>query len=198
MAQKIFSFTLILAHVREITAEIEDALFESGCDDALLGMRCGVAFLDFDRASKSLSEAIRTAVRDVHQAGFDVIRVEPDDWVSAAEIARRTGRTRESIRQLASGARGPGGFPPPESSVTRNSPLWRWGEVAGWFSRTQPSALKLAKDAETIGKINAVLEVRRRVRNVSELQRLWKEYETGRKAKPRKKLAAKQRQTVSQ
>jgi hypothetical protein len=82
--------------------------------------------------------------------------------------------------------------------VTRNSPLWRWGEVAGWFSRTQPSALKLAKDAETIGKINAVLEVRRRVRNVSELQRLWKEYETGRKAKPRKKLAAKQRQTVSQ
>jgi hypothetical protein len=82
--------------------------------------------------------------------------------------------------------------------VTKNSPLWRWGEVADWFSRTQLAALTLAQDAETIGKINAVLEIRRRVRNVSELRQLWREYETGRKAKPRKKLAAKRRQTVSQ
>jgi hypothetical protein len=186
MAQQVFSFSLILADPVEINSEIEDALFEAGCEDALLGTRCGVAYLDFDRRAKSLSDAIQTAIRDVHQAGFQVARVEPDDIVNSAEIARRTGRSRESIRQLVSGARGPGGFPRPVSSITKASPLWNWVEVAEWFSHTQPLAETLVEGATTIGKINAVLEARRRIPEISEFERLWRRLEANRGPQRRK------------
>ena len=132
--QPAHSFTLILGDVPEITAAVEDALFEAGCDDATLGTRSGVTYLDFDRAASPCEKAIQSAIRDVRRAGFVVVRVEPDDLVTAAEIARRTSRSRESIRQLIRGRRGAGGFPIPVSGVTATSPLWRWLEVADWLT----------------------------------------------------------------
>jgi hypothetical protein len=47
--------------------------------------------------------------------GLRVMRVEPDDIVTMAEIADRSDRTRESVRLLIAGQRGPGGFPRPMS-----------------------------------------------------------------------------------
>ena len=51
-----------------------------------------VPYVDFDRDSDSFEEAVLTAIRDVERAGLQVLRVEPDDFVSASEIARRTER----------------------------------------------------------------------------------------------------------
>ena len=159
-------FTLILAGPLKIDRQTEDALFEAGCDDALLGSRDGVVFLDFARTADSFSEAVSTAIRDVRTAGFDVLRVEPDDLVSASEIARRTKRTRQSIRQLSTGVRGPGGFPPPYAQLKSASPLWRWTDIAKWFSdhsigsQTRAAANSF-EQAETIGRVNAVLEAQR-------------------------------------
>src|SRR5437660_5119090 len=102
-------FTLILHGFSELTDDVEDRLFEAGCDDALLGVLDGTPFLDFTREASSLKDAILSAIRDVAKAGFEVVRIEPDDLVSAAEIARRAGRSRESIRQLRTAERGPGG-----------------------------------------------------------------------------------------
>lgn len=68
-----------------------------------------------------------------------VMRVEPDELVWAAEIAHRLGRTRQSVRLLMHGKRGPGGFPRPAATATRN-PLWRWSEVADWFERYERQA----------------------------------------------------------
>lgn len=53
------------------------------------------------------------------------------DLVGAAEIARRLGRSRQSIDQLARGHRGAGTFPPAEIVESR-SRVWRWVEVAEW------------------------------------------------------------------
>lgn len=53
------------------------------------------------------------------------------DLVGAAEIARRLGRSRQSIDQLARGQRGAGTFPPAEIAESR-SRVWRWVEVAEW------------------------------------------------------------------
>jgi hypothetical protein len=169
-----YSFTLILAGAPEITPEAEDSLFEAGCDDALLGSRDGVVYLDFDRAAKSLQAAIQSAIRDVRKAGLGVARIEPDEFVNASEIARRMHRTREGVRKLIAGTRGPGRFPPPVSSVTKASPLWRWSEVAAWLADNSVTEGSPLPEATVIRKINALLEMQRVVGSLSEVERMWR------------------------
>lgn len=76
-----FLFTLVLSGASELTAEIADALYDAGCDDALIGSRDGVVFADFAREASSLREAILSAVRDIEKAGIGltVVRIEPDE-----------------------------------------------------------------------------------------------------------------------
>jgi len=130
----IHRFTLILADVSKIDEQLEDRVFEAGCDDALLAERDGVVYLDFDRSASSFEGALRSAMDDVESCGMEVARVEPDDLVNQSQIADRVGRSRESIRLLISGARGPGTFPPPVSGVKGKMRIWNWSEVARWLA----------------------------------------------------------------
>ncbi len=172
------NFTLVLAGVREpLSDELEHSVFEAGCDDAILGIRNGVAFLEFDRQAATLPEAILAAIQDVETVeGIDVLRVEPDDLVTASEIARRTGRSRESIRLLAAGMRGPGGFPPPVHNLRGQSPLWRWAEVAEWTcthltgTRVQPQEWE---SAAFIAVLNSALHIHQLVPTLSTMKALW-------------------------
>lgn len=52
--------------------------------------------------------------------------------MSLKEIAQRTRRSYESVRLLAAGKRGPGGFPAPMS--TEQWALYSWTLVSGWFA----------------------------------------------------------------
>jgi hypothetical protein len=65
-----FSFTLHLADVSDLTPEIQDRLFSAGCDDALLGLCDGTAYLDFNREATSREAAVSSALADVQRAGF--------------------------------------------------------------------------------------------------------------------------------
>jgi hypothetical protein len=76
-----YDFSLIVAGNSEFTDEDADALFEAGCDDGTPGSLCGVASVTFKRAADSLLEAIRSAIRDVRKAGFEVSRVEIETGV---------------------------------------------------------------------------------------------------------------------
>jgi hypothetical protein len=78
VAQKTYSFSLILAGVRELTVGMADALFEAGCDDATPASCEGVVSVDFDREADSLGDAIGSAVKDVERAGYAVARVDVD------------------------------------------------------------------------------------------------------------------------
>lgn len=109
-----------------------DALFEAGCDDATPESRGGRTVLGFARAANRLSTALVTALRDVESTGLRVAAVESEDLVSVKEIAERVGRSAESVRLLAHGERGPGGFPPPMS--TAGWTLYSWAQVARWFA----------------------------------------------------------------
>lgn len=131
-----YEFTLLVEGADLQTDEVQDALFEAGCDDSTIGVNAGVQHLHFDREASSLAEAIVSAITAVEQAvvGARVVRVAPDEYVSMAEIAARTGRTRESVRLLATGDRGPGDFPPPAARADQRVKLWRWAEVATWFA----------------------------------------------------------------
>src|SRR5271168_4316710 len=58
-----------------------DALYEAGCDDALVGVgHRGMIGLDFTRSASSAEEALRSAVRDVQRAipGANLVQVGPD------------------------------------------------------------------------------------------------------------------------
>lgn len=56
------------------------------------------------------------------------------ELVSGAEIGRRLGVSRETVRQW----RARPGFPEPLGEVGR-SVVWDWGAVSGWASRERPA-----------------------------------------------------------
>lgn len=62
-----------------------------------------------------------------------VVRVD-QDYVSIPDIADRTDRSRESIRLLVEGKRGPGAFPAPAGIIGGGSRFWPWSQVVAWFS----------------------------------------------------------------
>ncbi|MDQ3209955.1 MAG: hypothetical protein M3Q20_02075, partial [Actinomycetota bacterium] len=136
-----------------------DALFEAGCDDATFGSVDGAGFADFRRTAPTFLQAVRSAILDI-ESGSDlrVMRIEPEDLVTMAEIARRLGRSREGVRLLITGERGPGSFPPAVSRVRSRSPLWRWVDVAAWAN---PALSHRDPDAALTASINAALEIRR-------------------------------------
>jgi hypothetical protein len=157
-----FEFSLVIEGADILTRESLDALFEAGCDDATFGAVDSAQYVDFSRQAPSLEAAIPGAIDQVEKAipGARVIRVEPDDLVTAAEIGQRLGRTRESVRLLISGRRGPGGFPPPSSHLKARGRLWRWAEVDAW-AKEAIGWTGRSKDATFIAAINAALELRR-------------------------------------
>ncbi len=81
-------FALILSGVSEITPELADALYEATGGDIEFNMKDGVAYLEFDRTSNLLYEAITSAINQVEGAGVGVrvIRVESDDANTIAKI----------------------------------------------------------------------------------------------------------------
>lgn len=147
----------------ELTDARLDALVDAGCDDATFSARDELIFAEFVRAAPSLADAVLSAIADVEQVdGLQVLRVDPDEHVWAAEIAERTGRSRQSVNLLINGRRGPGGFPPPVSHATRN-PLWRWSEVADWVAGYEGRPADPERSL-TIGAVNGALEARRALR----------------------------------
>lgn len=158
------TFTLIIDGPDVTEEPVADALFEAGCRDALVGRRDHVQFADFDREAPELVQAIVGAIAQVESVdGLRVLRVEPEDLVSASVIAERTGRSRESVRLLAEGKRGPGGFPPPISWVDARTRLWHWSDVANWFAEKLDQRVDDLADAQLIAAVNASLETRNRL-----------------------------------
>jgi hypothetical protein len=89
--------------------------------------------------------------------------------VSATVIAERTDRTRESVRLLISGDRGPGGFPAPLAWVDAKTRLWRWSDVERWLGDKMGEAPNLGGAAQFIGALNATLEARAQMMALSEV-----------------------------
>ncbi len=150
-------FRLILDQLPD-EDEVFDALFEAGCGDGSFAWIDGLASVDFHRRAGSLLEAVTSAIRNVESVPpIHVEQVEADDLLTMADIARRLGRTRESVRLLVEGKRGKGGFPRPHSGTGRWR-FWRWSDVASWIGDLPAEEVERAR---TIGAVNAALELRR-------------------------------------
>jgi hypothetical protein len=159
----VHSFTLFVEGLDVSSDAHVDALHEAGCDDATFGVRDGAAYAIFDREAESFSDALRDAIADVLRAlpHARIVRIEPDDLVTMATIARRCGRTRESIRLLANEDRGPGGFPPPVAHVDERTRLWHWPDVARWLNEHRKARIEIdAEAADLVAAMNAAFDLR--------------------------------------
>jgi len=162
--QMIFNFTLVLRGMNKITSQLEDSLYESGCDDAMVHSGNGSISLTFDRLDTSLEKAVSSAIKDVEKnQKLEVAVVEPADFVTVAEIARRAGYSREYIRKLIKGERGNGYFPVPLAGSSSTTLIYSWVEVSSWLSESH--ILKnndILKMAKIIKQFNDQLNNRRK------------------------------------
>jgi hypothetical protein len=149
-----------------------DALYEAGCDDATFATDAGGVYAVFHRPASTPEQAVLSAIRSVEGVGgsIHVVRVAvEDDWLTAAEIAERTGRSRQNIGQLVRGERGPGGFPAPVARRGARSPLFSWAEVQGWLTRHMPGEAPTPTQdvsADFLAAVNDRLDLRERLRRV--------------------------------
>jgi predicted DNA-binding transcriptional regulator AlpA len=160
-----YSFTLIVD--RAIDDATADALYDAGLDDAGIGGFGGQPSVDVDREASSLLTAIVSAVCQVESVGgIKVVRVEGEELVSQADIAERTGRTRQAVNHWIKRDRDTSGFPDPAYGTGTRSPLWRWSDVAAWLD---PDAQDHDRD-RVVGLVNATLVTRQFVHDTGEVQ----------------------------
>ncbi len=155
-----YDFALVATGVPELTDAAMNALFEAGCDDATPSIQRGVLYLEFSRTAPSLKDAILSAIRDVQRSRLpvQVVQVDECNLVTASEIARRTGRSRQHVHQYINGTRGPGGFPPPACHISDDSPLWPWCAVSFWMMQHNLLPPEDHANAEVVAAINIALE----------------------------------------
>ena len=162
-------FRLTIAGIA-LTDEQLDALFEAGCGDAAFSLeRDGTVLGFFDREAETQEDAVLSAIYDVESAdiGARVLRVtKDDDWLTASEIAKRVGRTRQSIGLLVRGDRGSGGFPAPVARHGSPNPLWSWADVEAWFEVYDPATIQRREftlSPDFLAELNDRLDLRERL-----------------------------------
>ncbi len=163
--EQTFQFTLILNNVDEFTEGLEDSLYETGCDDALINFRNGTVYLDFDRTAASLKEAVISAVKQVESSSVRAVvgGVAPDNFVTESEVAQRLSMKRQTISLWIKGQRRASStpFPSPKLKLSNKSPLWKWNEITEWLYANKIIKQKAIVDtAAFIEDVNAALEER--------------------------------------
>lgn len=155
-----FRFTLVLKNVDENTPDLEDSLYEAGCDDALINFRNRAVYLDFDREAISLEEAVISAIKNVKSASLEIeiAAVAPENLVTESEIAKRLNKSRQTVSLWIKGERRKS-FPHPVMRLAEKSPLWKWNEVTNWlYCNKIINDKKLVKNAAFFANINGALE----------------------------------------
>lgn len=149
-----------------------DALHAAGCDDAaFMGPASDGTFTaEFDRAARTFAGAVASALEAIRSAlpGGRLLRVLPDDLVTIAAIAARTGRSDESVRLLHQGRRGPGGFPAAAGWVNEKTQVWRWTDVAQWFAEALGESPAGAEHAPFLAALNDALDLAARASDLRE------------------------------
>lgn len=160
----LFQFTLILDGIDENTPNLEDALFEAGCDDALINFKNGTVYLDFDREGEDFEKVILSAIRDIESSGLgaSISSVAPEHLVSLTDIAKRVSLTKQALSLYMLGKRGSGNFPKPILKIQNKNPLWRWSAVAEWFYQQGKIKDHFVVDyANIVEDINSALDMRK-------------------------------------
>lgn len=128
----VYTVSVVVGNL-ELTDDVLDALFARVEDavpssvNGLVKVTAPVEDSDDQSATFRLIEQLHAALPDL-----TVLRLD-QDLVTISDIAKRTDRTRESVRLLVDGKRGPGQFPPPIGTVGDGIRIWPWAVVLTWF-----------------------------------------------------------------
>jgi len=101
MNEYIFTLTFALPENHDNPEQYVDALYEAGCDDALVGTGLpGSVSLEFAREAESAAVAVDSATRNVMQAipGAELTEAKPD-LVGLSEVAEILHCSRQNIRK---------------------------------------------------------------------------------------------------
>lgn len=77
-AQNLYRFSVYLQGVSWLDDDMEDQLYEAGCDDATISLRFGITHMTFARHAKSWVAAFASAEADILKAGIGVTGVKLD------------------------------------------------------------------------------------------------------------------------
>jgi len=151
-----------------------DRLFEAFDEEVAVEEVPRGHFVGFERGAPSFLDAVLDAIEEVIALGFEPLAVE-DELVSMADIAERTGRSRQSVSMLVSGQRGSGRFPRPVAGNVR-SPLWHWADIASWFQNSAGDKEAFEERTRAIASINGALAnrvlARERPKDLKRIQHL--------------------------
>lgn len=158
---KVFNVSLVLENV-ELTDQDVARIFEA-LPDAVPAQIGGVVTVtspveagNAEGAAFRLVDAVGTALPHSVASRLD------QDLVSIPGIAERTDRSRESIRLLVEGKRGPGGFPSPVGTVGDCTRIWPWAVVLEWFANKLGEDLgELAVPPDVAAVVDACLATRK-------------------------------------
>ena len=162
----IFTIRFEIAGAGEDDGHAERAYDDDRLEDGLLlgvPMRNdGIFEADFERTAEIFGEAVLGALNDLQRVfpEAELLQVEPDALATISDIARRTGRSHESIRLLVQGRRGPGGFPRSASAADAKRQVWRWHEVVEWFEQKMTEPIPDGENAKFLATINDILRLR--------------------------------------
>jgi len=139
MSEYEFTLTFSLPGEDDNPEQYLDALYESGCDDAVLGTgQPGTIGLDFVREAESAEDAVRSAIANVEAAipGAELVEAKPD-LVGLTDVADIAQCSRQYVRKVTMTIKR---FPRP--AVTgRKVQLWHLCDVAQFEQVKIPKAV---------------------------------------------------------
>ena len=158
-----------------------DALFEAGCDDALVGVAVpGRVSVSFRRSGSGAMTILLAAITDVGRAipGARLMSAGPD-LLNLTELAGHLTDhdapiTRQAMRKYASGEAKTRTMPFPVPAVSGGTPLWHLDDVLHWMTGEHklPEAPRLAalqRLARVTKALNAACEYQRACAGAPEL-----------------------------
>ena len=139
-----------------------DQLYESGCDDAMIGLgKKGLISLNFIREADSAYTAIHRAITDVRRAIPSALLVEATpDFVGLTDTAKILGCTRQNVRNLMIKDELNSPLPIYEGTPS----IWHLAEILMWLQAEK--TYKIDQSLLEISKINMNLNIVRNWRKM--------------------------------
>ncbi len=145
-----------------------DQLYESECDDALIGIgKKGYIALDFIRESETAYLAVSSAIKDVLKAipQANILEAAPD-FVGITDIAKLLGCTRQNIQKLMS----KDNSKCPHAVYEGSQSIWHLADILTWLVEDKDYQIQewLIEIAQTNRSLNLAKQINKLSPNWSE------------------------------
>jgi transposase-like protein len=162
---KTYSFQLVLSGVNIHTPNLEDSLFEAGCDDGLLCSYNQTVYITFMRESSSFEDAVLSAINNIESCSLnvEVIYVDYDgyaDSVHLSDIATLSDISRHIVQYYKDSTKEKRGFLMSIERVLEKHQVWKLDDVSPTLAVQGKIEVELADKIVITKALNEALEIR--------------------------------------